>query len=198
MVEVLAFRHGETDWNRALRFQGHTDIPLNALGKEQAASLVPHLEKHRPEVILSSDLVRAQETARIANTRLGAPIVIAPELRECHLGDAEGLHHNEIIAKFGHHGYERWGSITEEDLEFGFPGGETKRKVLERVRAYVNRFCVERPEVRKLALSTHGGCLKRLVHGSEGAPKEAVPLPNCAMYRLFLEGGIWRFGGSLN
>ena len=53
-------RHGETDWNRSLRWQGHTNIPLNALGLQQAAALAARLraEAIRPQLVVSSDLDR--------------------------------------------------------------------------------------------------------------------------------------------
>src|SRR3712207_1068168 len=70
---ILLARHGETDWNREQRFQGHADPPLNARGREQARGLAEELAADRPAAIYCSDLRRAHEAARVgrANPRLG-------------------------------------------------------------------------------------------------------------------------------
>ena len=61
---LFVFRHGETDWNREGRLQGHTDTPLNATGLAQAEALAEQLRRHRLEAVVSSDLLRARTTAR--------------------------------------------------------------------------------------------------------------------------------------
>eukprot|EP01042_Synura_sphagnicola_P018665 gene18665-biopygen18449 len=65
MTELILIRHGETDWNRELRFQGHVDVPLNATGHEQARRLADRLAAERPVVhhLICSDLIRTQQTA---------------------------------------------------------------------------------------------------------------------------------------
>src|SRR5690606_8898241 len=67
-------RHGETEWNRLGRFQGQTDIPLNALGEAQAAALRPHLRGLGFTRIAASPLARARRTAEILNADLNLPI----------------------------------------------------------------------------------------------------------------------------
>ncbi|HEX4185846.1 MAG TPA: histidine phosphatase family protein, partial [Stellaceae bacterium] len=62
---LFLFRHGETDWNRAGRLQGHTDTLLNATGLAQAQALAERLRPHRLDAVMSSDLVRAWTTGRI-------------------------------------------------------------------------------------------------------------------------------------
>ena len=83
-------RHGETDWNAQGLSQGGIDIPLNALGLEQAERAADALSKHRFATIISSPLSRARVTAEIAAVRLGLPVELDPDLREVSFGDKEG------------------------------------------------------------------------------------------------------------
>ncbi|MGB9648057.1 MAG: histidine phosphatase family protein, partial [Stellaceae bacterium] len=83
---LFLFRHGETDWNREGRLQGHTDTPLNATGLTQAQALAESLRPHRLDVVVSSDLARAQTTARIVAEALRVPLFIEAGLRETNVG----------------------------------------------------------------------------------------------------------------
>lgn len=183
-VEVLIFRHGETDWNLERRLQGHTNIPLNENGRAQARELQKRVTQNAPDVIVSSDLLRAKETAEIVNASLGLPLFISPDLRECMLGEAEGLLREELIIRFGEAGWERWLSVKKEDKDFGFPGGQTKSAHTKILINFLESFIENHPEFSKIAVSTHGGSLRRIVHYSEGSPSEPVSLENCALFRL--------------
>ncbi len=83
-------RHGETDWNAQGRSQGSIDIPLNALGLQQAERAADALSRHRFGTIVASPLSRARVTAEIAAARLGLPVQIDVDLREVSFGDMEG------------------------------------------------------------------------------------------------------------
>ena len=118
---LFLFRHGETDWNREGRLQGHTDTTLNATGLAQAQALAESLRPHRLEVVVSSDLARAQTTARIVAEALAVPLFIEAGLRETNVGAAEGLLWADAKTRFGEGLTERWYS----DGDVAFPGGET-------------------------------------------------------------------------
>ena len=183
-VTVFIFRHGETDWNKQKLLQGHTDIPLNVIGRYQAQDLAKKLEKLRPKIILSSDLLRAKETATIAAERLHVAVEFSDQLRETRLGDPEGMHRDQALKKFGQESWDKWSSIAPEDDHFAFPNGETKIEVLTRLKNCVEKFIRQNPQFRKLAISTHGGSLRRLLHHSRNAPSESIPILNCALYEL--------------
>jgi broad specificity phosphatase PhoE len=198
-TEIYIFRHGETDWNKERRFQGHTDIPLNQSGRHQASELALKIKKINPELILTSDLLRAKQTAEIVNDLLQVSVIESPMLRECKLGDPEGLLRDEIVSVYGDDAWQRWLSVRKEDQAFGFPNGETKIEHLERMLNYLEYFLEENKQIRKVALSTHGGSLRRLVHHCGGAPESPVPMPNCALYRIFFdsENKVWSYGEAV-
>src|SRR5271166_6747038 len=116
---LFLFRHGETDWNRAGRLQGHTDTPLNATGLAQAQALAERLRPHQLDAVVSSDLARAWTTARIVAEGLCVPLISEPGLRETNIGEAEGLYWPEVKSRFGEALTERW--FTDDDA--AFPGG---------------------------------------------------------------------------
>ena len=85
-------RHGQTDWNAALRIQGRSDIPLNDTGRGQAADAVGHLAEHDWDFVVSSPLSRAAETADLIAEGLGLTVTRRiPEIVERNYGPAEGL-----------------------------------------------------------------------------------------------------------
>src|SRR5690606_24937790 len=87
-------RHGETEWNAGRRLQGWLDIPLSDIGRQQAHRLAAHLRALQGpqfKAVLSSDLSRAAETARIATEHLGLPVLADERLRERNYGVYQGM-----------------------------------------------------------------------------------------------------------
>ena len=74
MTELILIRHGETDWNRELRFQGHLDVPLNTVGHEQAKRLGVRLSGEVVQHLVCSDLLRTRQTAQPLVTQLAAQL----------------------------------------------------------------------------------------------------------------------------
>jgi broad specificity phosphatase PhoE len=162
VTELLIARHGETDWNRERRWQGHADPPLNELGRAQAAELAGALARERLEAIYSSDLRRACETAEIVGAQLGVPVTSDPALREIDVGT--------------------WSGLTREELEGREWDGEAPEAHGARVLAAVRRIVRQHPEGRVLVV-THGGSLRRVFEAigeSEGRPSVA----NCEVFRV--------------
>lgn len=87
---ILLIRHGQTDWNLAGRWQGHTDIPLNDTGRQQATLLAKRLAKWPIQAFVSSDLKRAHETAQIIAAKHQQTVHKDPIWRERHVGDFQG------------------------------------------------------------------------------------------------------------
>lgn len=100
--DLLIARHGETDWNLNGKWQGHTDVPLNVTGIQQAQSLAKNLKKVEIDAVYSSDLERARKTAEIVADYKGvSDIRIDRRLRERFLGTFEGLTSSQIRSSLG-------------------------------------------------------------------------------------------------
>ncbi|UQZ92329.1 histidine phosphatase family protein [Bacillus safensis] len=95
MTTICLVRHGETDWNAAKRIQGRTDIPLNDTGKWQAEQTGLYLKDVHWDVVISSPLIRAKETAHLILNHVHAPLVIMDDFIERDYGDAEGMSFEE-------------------------------------------------------------------------------------------------------
>lgn len=107
MTRLVVWRHGNTDWNAAKRVQGQLDVPLNDLGREQAAAAAPLLAALRPDVLIASDLKRAAETAAALAALTGLPVRTDSRLRERYYGLWQGLITPEIQERFPAE-YARW------------------------------------------------------------------------------------------
>lgn len=190
--EFFIFRHGETDWNKETRFQGQTDILLNGKGKEQARALSFKVKGLGIETIVSSDLKRAHETANIAFSKSNLSIVTTRDLREINLGEAEGLTKAEVLARYGERQYKIYASSNDRDMDYHFPGGETKRELVKRVKKYLEGFAFNH-SFKKIAVSTHGGVLFWFCHSCEGAPNDPIPAHHCALYKVIFENNKWLF-----
>jgi probable phosphoglycerate mutase len=179
---LFVFRHGETDWNREGRLQGHTDTRPNATGLAQAEALALRLRTHRLDAVLSSELARALTTARIVAETLGVPLATDLGLRETNVGAAEGMIWADAKARFGKELTERWYSANDA----AFPGGETGLATLTRGLAALRRFAVAHP-YRRIGVSTHGAMVRQLVKHSLPPASTPIRAPNTALFVLHYE-----------
>jgi broad specificity phosphatase PhoE len=130
---IYVLRHGETEWNREGRLQGHGDSPLTAQGVRQAAAQNAILRRYAPAgaVAISSDSGRSVATARRALEGLHMPLSLDPRLREVGLGDWQGMTVAEVEAG--------WAFLTEGrdpfDWKFDAPGGESLSDLATRAAA---------------------------------------------------------------
>jgi len=152
MKKIIFFRHGQTDWNLQDLVQGHTDIPLNEQGKEQASILGKKLTAEGIEHIYASDLLRATQTAQIVAEYVHCPITYMQELREMHGGVMQG----KTKAEFREHPlYCSWASEDEMYDSIGFEGGETKKQVKERAQQAL-QMILALPNYHTVAICSHG------------------------------------------
>ncbi len=175
-TRLILIRHGETDWNVEGRYQGQADPPLNARGREQARKLARELAEVGIDVIYSSPLRRAWETAEIIARALGVPLHPEPRLMEIHQGHWQGRLRSEIAAKYPEL-FQRW---LTEPWEVSPPGGEHLREVQRRVYAAVDEILQRHPG-QTVALVTHRIPIALLKVRYQGLDKNAVrtlSLPN--------------------
>ncbi len=179
---LFLFRHGETDWNREGRLQGHTDTPLNATGLAQAQVLGETLRTHRLDAVVSSDLSRARTTARIVAETLGLPLFTDAGLRETNVGAAEGLLWADAKTRFGEGLTERWYS----DGDVAFPGGETGIETRMRGLAALLRFATAQ-SYRRIGVSTHGAMIRQLMKHALPPDSPPAPVRNTTLFVLRYE-----------
>lgn len=193
-TEFFIFRHGETDWNRQERFQGHSDIALNAAGFEQARQLILPVANCQLDLIYSSDLTRALQTAETVAHSLGLEVRRDSRLREAHLGEAQGKTREEIEREFGKELANRWRSSHVSDADVAYPGGETGQAIILRVFQALEEIAEKHPK-KRIGISTHGGVIRRIFQKIyEAGPKISVPIPNGIIYRIQYdcESRSWR------
>jgi probable phosphoglycerate mutase len=153
MTTLFVARHGQTDWNLEHRWQGWADPQLNATGREQAAELGESLVGSGIDTVVSSDLRRAAETARIAATRLGLPVELDERLREVDVGEWSGLTSAEIEARYPE-GYRR-----RREGRTGWQQGEELGAMAARVVSALGEIAERRVGHRVLVV-THGGPIR--------------------------------------
>jgi broad specificity phosphatase PhoE len=188
MTILILARHGETDWNRENRFQGHADPPLNALGRAQSVELAETLAGESIARVYTSPLRRARETAELVAERLGVEIEPLEALREIDVGSWTGLTRDEVAERFPE-GYARWLARAPH----GFEDGETYEELTARVIPALRALAEAHPSATLLVV-THGGP-SRVVQAhaagidyAEARLRETV-LANCAVCRFAVEDG---------
>ena len=150
---IYLIRHGQTDWNIDHRIQGQLDIPLNKMGKNEAEMCGKQLKSLSIDQIISSDLTRAHETARIIGNILSLSPSTDPRLREINCGDLQGVLVKDISDKtwdiFNHKAYK----LHAESLT----------DVYKRVQS----FFKDLDTTKSTLIVTHGGVIRMTLYLSQ-------------------------------
>lgn len=157
-TKILLIRHGESTWNAEGRWQGQGDPPLSERGRAQAEALANEFATHGIEVLISSDLLRAQQTAQILAQNSGLDVVFEPRFREMAVGCWTGCSHDEIRTRFP----EDFARFFDGDLDLRAGGGETFREMHQRV---VTAFAEVQASYthERIAIVTHRGVIRSLL-----------------------------------
>jgi broad specificity phosphatase PhoE len=161
---IVLWRHGQTDWNLVNRFQGHSDIPLNQTGIEQARRAAPLLFGLRPSKIISSDLIRTKQTAEELANLSKLPIHIDPGLRETNGGKWEGRTGAENRAD----DYEKFVNWLDGNDEPAGDFGERRSEIALRAVTAIEKALDQVTET--LVVVTHGGTARIIIGKMLGLP----------------------------
>lgn len=183
---IYLFRHGETDWNREKRVQGHINIELNSNGKLQAIELAEHLKDISFDIFYSSDLVRAHHTAIEVSRNHDVEIQTDPRLREAYLGKAQGMTVDEIIAEFGQESWDTFRCLDWTNLDASMPGGETRRAQIDRFLEFFDDI-IYPSKHQNIGIASHGGVLRNIIHFKFPNIEKAIEMHNCCCYRITIE-----------
>ncbi len=190
--QLLLLRHGRTGHNAAGRFQGQADVPLDDVGRAQAARVAPLIAARRPVVVVSSDSSRAADTAAPVAELAGVEVQLDQRLREIDVGHWSGLTLEEVKDAYPQE-HADWLAGRTETLRRG--GGETYGEVGERAYAAVLPL-LDGPSKELVVAVTHGGTARSLIDLMLGLPVSSRHIiggmPNAGWSRLDQGRFGWR------
>ena len=165
MTRLILWRHGQSAWNVNDRVQGQTDVELSDLGREQAAAAATRLAALKPDVLVSSDLKRAADTAAALAKVTGLPVQYDERLRERFFGDWQGMTLTEVAERWPDQ-YTRWrkgeglAEANIEDLDM----------LAKRVAAALQEAVADAGPGSTIVAATHGGAARHGVAALLGWP----------------------------
>lgn len=189
---IYLLRHGETDWNKEGRIQGHTDIPLNQKGRMQIARTAKGLAGICPDIglMICSPLVRARESAEIAAKVLRYPIdqiIVEPMLIERCFGEAEGMTAEEREEKYPNYQYS--------DTGYRFPGIEEYEDLMKRADSAFQKIVSTYKDRENILLVSHGAILAAVITAvTDGIIpyfSDTISLDSGSLFRVcYTEGAV--------
>ena len=187
MLRLILIRHGQTEANISRRLQGQSDGPLNELGRQEVERLGLALKDTQIDVIISSDLVRASDTAAAIACYHNLPVNPTMLVREWNGGEWDGRPAEEFIAIVK--------NLTIPIAELRPPGGETLTEVRARASAFV-KDVIEKYPGKTVVLCSHGDFLRMVISVlmNESIDKaNATYRMDNASYSVFeREDGTWK------
>lgn len=191
-ARLVLVRHGRTEHNLHSRLTGWGDPELDALGLAQARLVGRHVaQTYRVDLLFSSPLLRALETARQIGREAGLQPVVVESLKEVHFGDCEGLTEEEIAVA---HPEVFARSRVFEDMEFGWPNGETRSEFNTRVRSGLDEV-IRRSLGKTAVVASHGGVIANLLATLETGNPAMWPryiVHNCSTTEVETDGEHFR------
>lgn len=185
-MRLMIVRHGQSQANVAHLLQGQSHGALTAVGRTQAGRLAQTLSQTPFDLILSSDLARAQETARIIAQATGVPLEVTAALREWHVGELDGQ--PQAVLK------QVLAGPSLPELDFKPAGGESLRELWQRAAAFLT-YLVERYPDKTVLLCSHGDFIRMLLGhllGQEIEEAAKLKLDNTSLTVLEDDGqGRW-------
>lgn len=186
-MKLLLIRHGETDWNKARRVQGRTDVPLNETGRAQAARIAAQLDTTKIDAVYSSPLSRAYETAELIAAGRGLEIKKADELLEIQFGLWEGKTINELMVEYPLF-WRDWSWLNrKEDCEKMH--AESAMEIQRRSMSVVERIRKECGDGDTALIVSHTMPIKLIIAYYLQMPLEAISrlrIENCSINMIWI------------
>lgn len=184
-TKIYLIRHGETEWNKERRIQGHKNIALSDVGRKQAEQLASHLWSVKFDAIYTSDLWRAQETARIVAGKHQLPVTSSVDFRERYCGEWEGRTVDELVSK-----YPDWEMIRPVGGKYGVePTGQVQNRFRRKCESLATQHLGG-----QIAIVAHGFCisafLEAITKGAYGPKSERLLNTSCT-HLIYREDGEW-------
>ena len=189
-TSITVVRHGETEWNVAMRLQGMQNSPLTARGILQAKQAANALREKTFDKLISSDLERAILTAQILNGHHDLPLETEKSLRERNFGIMEGLTREEILARFP----DTFRGYMNRKKTYPIPKGESLVDFYARVTGGLKRIAAAN-EGKRLLLVTHGGvldCMMRMIFDYPLDAPRRFSIYNASINVFSVEEGLWQ------
>jgi broad specificity phosphatase PhoE len=178
-------RHGRSEGNATMTFQGRLDYPLDELGRGQAAAVADWFSGMKVDVVLTSPLARASETAAIIASALGLTPIVVPSLVEVDVGIFSGIsagraeaEHAEIFREFE---YRSWDAV---------PGAEDSARMYSRAIASWKKMReLAEDGARRIVCVSHGGSMQWLIRSTFGVRSwlPLIPTSNCGISHYEVE-----------
>jgi broad specificity phosphatase PhoE len=149
MTTLYLVRHGQTAWNREEVFRGRADIPLNEIGRKEALLTGQYLERVKVDLLYSSPLSRAVETAEAIARYQGKEVQISQGLIDIDFGRWQGVSHEEVKERYGDL-YRQWNDTPHL---VGFPRGESLEDVRERALRVIDEIVRDHADETLLMVS---------------------------------------------
>jgi broad specificity phosphatase PhoE len=182
-MHLFVVRHGESAFNAEGRIQGQSNPPLSELGRKQSQAVAAAFAGKPLEIVYSSPLDRAIETARPVAEELGCPLVTDDGLLELNAGVFQGLTWTEINQRFPDDG-AAWKS---QNPDFRIPGGESRRDLMRRGQVALAK--IREGGQRNVLVVAHGGLLTAALKALMAVPAERNPF---SLYNGSISQVDWR------
>jgi 2,3-bisphosphoglycerate-dependent phosphoglycerate mutase len=197
MPNLILLRHGQSQWNLENRFTGWEDVDLSEQGREEARQAGEKLRSMKIDVVYTSTLKRAVNTAQIALEAAGRadlPLVMDPALNERNYGDLQGLNKAETALKYGDEQVHIW----RRSFDIRPPGdkGESLAMTIDRVSPYYEQHIVaDLRNGKNVLVVAHGNSLRSLLYKLDDHTRETImdvniPTGVPIVYEMDLRDGI--------
>jgi broad specificity phosphatase PhoE len=174
-MKLVLVRHGETEWNKLGKFQGHFDIGMNARGKSQARETAQAVAEWRHTRVYSSPLSRTMEMAQEISQRSGSPVVPVPGFKELNLGDLEGITGEEMRTGWP----EVYAAWREDPAPVSMPNGESLVQLQDRAWNSLSGLLEAHAQDESLVVVSHNFTIRAII-------AKVLDMPLSSFHRMSL------------